>query len=170
MAGGRYPRHARELERAIGTDIVLLAEQDEQPVGLAVADAKGEGVGYLHILYVHPSARWSGVAAALLREVVRRLRTEGRTVLELDVLASNERALSVYDRWGFTPVELTLAATVDTLVDRLEGPGYPTGLLNASASRGWREPNKVFRAPGGYGLWVAVYPRAYSSADFDSNS
>ncbi len=114
--------HARELERAIGTDIVLLAEQDEQPVGLAVADAKGEGVGYLHILYVHPSARWSGVAAALLREVVRRLRTEGRTVLELDVLASNERARSVYDRWGFTPVELTLAATVDTLVDRLEGP------------------------------------------------
>jgi hypothetical protein len=29
--------HLRELERAIGTDIVLLAEQDARPVGLAVA-------------------------------------------------------------------------------------------------------------------------------------
>jgi hypothetical protein len=31
----------RELERAIGTDIVLLAEQDTRPGGLAVADTKG---------------------------------------------------------------------------------------------------------------------------------
>ena len=114
--------HPRELELAIGTDTVLLAEQGEQPVGLVVADAKGECVGYLHILYVRPSARWSGVAAALVREVVNRLDADGRAVLELDVLASNESARSVYERWGFTPVELTLAATVDTLVDRLGGP------------------------------------------------
>jgi hypothetical protein len=30
----------RELERAIGTDIVLLAEQDARPIGLAVADTR----------------------------------------------------------------------------------------------------------------------------------
>ena len=34
--------HLRELERAIWTDIVLLAEQDARPVGLAVADTKGD--------------------------------------------------------------------------------------------------------------------------------
>ncbi len=50
----------RELERAIGTDIVLLAEQDARPVGLAVADTKSERVGFLHILYVRPSARQLG--------------------------------------------------------------------------------------------------------------
>ncbi len=109
----------RELERAIGTDIVLLAEQDARPVGLAVADAKGERVGFLHILYVRPRARQLGVAAALVRATVDRLRAQGRDMLELEVLASNERARSVYERWGFAPAELTLAADIDTLVERL---------------------------------------------------
>jgi len=109
----------RELERAIGTDIVLLAEQDARPVGLAVADTKGERVGFLHILYVRPSARQLGVAAALVRATVDRLHAQGRDMLELEVLASNERARSVYERWGFAPAEITLAADIDTLVERL---------------------------------------------------
>jgi len=109
----------RELERAIGTDIVLLAEQDARPVGLAVADTKSERVGFLHILYVRPSARQLGIAAALVRATVDRLRAQGRDMLELEVLASNERARSVYERWGFAPAEITLAADIDTLVERL---------------------------------------------------
>lgn len=112
----------RELELAIGPDIVLLAEHDEQPIGLALADTRGKEVGYLHILYVRACARRSGVAAALVRETVKRLRADGRTVLELDVLASNKRARSVYERWGFSPAEVTLAAPLDTLVERLSGP------------------------------------------------
>jgi ribosomal protein S18 acetylase RimI-like enzyme len=90
----------RELERAIGTDIVLLAEQDARPVGLAVADTKGTHVGFLHVLYVRPGARQLGVAAALVRATVERLRAQGRDMLELEVLASNERARSVYERRG----------------------------------------------------------------------
>ena len=89
---------------------------------LAVADAKGERVGFLHILYVHPSARQLGVAAALVRATVDRLRAHGRDMLELEVLASNERARSVYERWGFAPAEITLAADIDTLVERLRSP------------------------------------------------
>jgi len=108
-----------ELEHAIGTDIVLLAEQDARPVGLAVADAKGERVGFLHILYVRPSARQLGVAAALVGATVDRLRAQGRDMLELEVVASNERARSVCERWGFEPAEITLAADIDTLVERL---------------------------------------------------
>ena len=108
-----------ELEHAIGTDIVLLAEQDARPVGLAVADTKGERVGFLHILYVRPSARQVGVAAALVRATVDRLRAQGRDMLELEVVASNERARSVCERWGFEPAEITLAADIDTLVERL---------------------------------------------------
>jgi ribosomal protein S18 acetylase RimI-like enzyme len=60
-----------------------------------------------------------GVAAALVRATVERLRAQGRDMLELEVLSSNERARSVYERWGFEPAELTLAATIDTLVERL---------------------------------------------------
>ncbi len=43
-------------------------------------------------------------------------------MLELEVLASNERARSVYERWGFAPAEITLAADIDTLVERLRSP------------------------------------------------
>jgi len=41
-----------------------------------------------------------GVAAALVRATVDRLRAQARDMLELEVLASNERARSVYERWG----------------------------------------------------------------------
>ncbi|MDP9262620.1 MAG: hypothetical protein M3O89_11705, partial [Actinomycetota bacterium] len=37
----------------------------------------------------------------------------------LEVLASNGNARAVYERWGFAPVELTLAAPVEALVERL---------------------------------------------------
>ena len=40
-------------------------------------------------------------------------------MLELEVLASNGDARAVYERWGFAPVELTLAAPVEALVERL---------------------------------------------------
>jgi ribosomal protein S18 acetylase RimI-like enzyme len=110
-----------ELERAVeGPDVVLLAEQDGEPVGLSVAEKKGERLGFLHILYVQPRARRSGVAAELVRETAEQLRAQGAEMLELEVLASNEDAREVYDHWGFAPVELTLAARVDDLVARLE--------------------------------------------------
>jgi ribosomal protein S18 acetylase RimI-like enzyme len=44
-------------------------------------------------------------------------------VLELEVLASNERARSVYERWGFEPAEVTLATNIGTLVERLRSNG-----------------------------------------------
>jgi GNAT superfamily N-acetyltransferase len=66
----------RELKRAIATEIVLLAEQDARPIDLAVADTRSERVGFLHILYVRPSARQFGVAAALVRATADRLRAQ----------------------------------------------------------------------------------------------
>ncbi len=111
--------HVRALAAAIGTDLVLLAERKGEPVGVAVAELRDDQVGYLHILFVRPGARRSGVAAALLREVATRFAERDLKLLELDVLASNDRARSVYERWGFRAVELKLAAPVDGLIDRL---------------------------------------------------
>jgi GNAT superfamily N-acetyltransferase len=104
------------LEQAIADDVVLLADD----IGLAVATKTGAKLGFLDILYVEPEARGSGVAAELLRETASALRDRGAEVLELEVLQSNERARAVYERWGFSPVELTLAAPIDALVRRLE--------------------------------------------------
>ena len=116
------------LEATVRDGIVLLAEEDGgAPVGLAVARRSGERVGFLDIVYVRPGARRSGVAAELVRETASRLRADGVEVLELEVLASNADARTMYDRWGFEPVELTLAAPVAAIENRLaERPTGPT--------------------------------------------
>jgi len=118
--------HLASLDRDVADEVVLLAERDGEPVGLAIATRKGTELGFLDVLYVRPSARGGGVAGELVREVVARLREAGATVLELEVLASNTGARAVYDRWGFAPHELTLAAHLDDLADRLVPPAGPT--------------------------------------------
>ena len=114
---------AARLEKAVADDVVLLADD----VGVVIASKSGERLGFLDILYVVPEARGSGVAAELTREAASALRDRGVEVLELEVLQSNERARAVYDHWGFSPVELTLAAPIDALVRRLDSAtGGPT--------------------------------------------
>ena len=81
---------------------VLISETDGVATGLAVAEKSGTRVGYLSSLYVRPAARGGGVAADLVKEVVRGPRP-GRRGARLDVLASNEAARAIYDRWGMTP-------------------------------------------------------------------
>jgi ribosomal protein S18 acetylase RimI-like enzyme len=115
-----------KLAVAVEAGIVLLAEQDGSPVGLAVAARKGERVGFLDLVYVRPGARRGGIAAELVREAAEQLRAQGAEVLELHVLASNDDARGVYRRWGFRPVEVTLAAPLDALVETLSRPQGPT--------------------------------------------
>ena len=111
------------LEHAIRDEIVLLAGED----GLAVAQRKGERLGFLDVVYVRPEARRSGLAAQLVREVLAQMREGGVEMLELEVLASNAEARAIYDRWGFKPVELTLGAPLAQVEQRLapsEGPTF----------------------------------------------
>jgi len=110
------------LDQAVRDDVVLLADD----VGLAVASRKGERLGFLDIVYVKPEARGNGIASELVRAVASRLREIGLDTLELEVLASNAAAQRVYERWGFAPVELTLAAPLDALEQRLAAPSGPT--------------------------------------------
>lgn len=112
----------RKLEQAIGKDVVLLADD----VGLAVATKTGDRVGLLDILYVRPKARGKGVAHELVRQAAEQLRALGVDMLELEVVAENGDARAVYERWGFAPVELTLATPVDALVERLDRSDGPT--------------------------------------------
>jgi GNAT superfamily N-acetyltransferase len=112
----------RELETAVGKDVVLLADD----VGFAVATKQTDRLAVLDVLYVRPKARGKGVAHELVRAVAEQLRGRGVDMLELDVLAANADARAVYERWGFAPVELTLAAPVGALVERLDRSDGPT--------------------------------------------
>jgi len=114
------------IEQAVDDGVVLLAEDDAGPSGLAAAELRGPRMAFLSVLYVRPRARRDGVAAALARELASRLGDAGVEMLELEVLASNEAARAVYERWGLRPVELTFAAPIADLALRLAPPAGPT--------------------------------------------
>ena len=110
-----------------GDGIVLVAELDGGAVGLATGKRTGTKVVELRDLFVQQAARRSGVAGELMREFVAQAGAIGAEVIELDVLASNAEARTIYDRWGFKPIELTLGAPVAQLEQRLaqaEGPTF----------------------------------------------
>jgi GNAT superfamily N-acetyltransferase len=112
-----------ELEHALAEQLVVLADD----VGLAVGSKKGNRLGFLDLVYVRPQSRRNGLAAELVREIATRLREQGAEVLELEVVASNAGARTVYERWGFAPLELTLAAPIEPLLTRLAAkPSGPT--------------------------------------------
>ncbi|MGH2934920.1 MAG: GNAT family N-acetyltransferase [Gaiellaceae bacterium] len=111
------------VERALREGGVVLADED----GIAAVYAKGTRTAELYFLHVRPHARRRGIAAALVREVVHVARERALEVMELTVLAANADARAVYERWGFEPAELVLAAPLDALERRLvELPAGPT--------------------------------------------
>jgi GNAT superfamily N-acetyltransferase len=121
----RDPDHDDDLERietALGDGGVLLAGED----GIAVVSTIGSRTAELDFLHVRPRARGEGLAAELMREAVRLVRERGLEMLELHVLASNTDARAVYERWGFEPVELVVAAPIDALEQRLAPADGPT--------------------------------------------
>jgi GNAT superfamily N-acetyltransferase len=116
-----------KIERGLGSGWhVLIAEHGGSPAGLAVGEKAGTRVGYLSSLYVRPDARGNGIASELMREIAARFAAQGLDVLELDVLASNDAARAIYERWGFTPVQLNLGAPLAALQQRLSRVSGPT--------------------------------------------
>ena len=109
-----------------GEGIVLVAEQDGNLVGLALGRRTGTKVVDLRDLYVQSAARRSGIAGELVREFVAQASAAGAEMIELDVLASNAEARAIYERWGFKPIELKLAAPVAQLEQRLAPADGPT--------------------------------------------
>jgi GNAT superfamily N-acetyltransferase len=111
-----------EVRDIVDSGLAFLAEEDGRAVGLALARRTGPSVGRLTDLYVVPDARRSGVAAALVAAVVEALAPEGVEHLDLEVLASNAEARTVYHRWGFAEHTVQLVAPVSALRERL-APG-----------------------------------------------
>ena len=91
----------------------------ENPLALwlAAVDESGPVLGYVGSqscfddadvlnLCVRPEARRQGVAAALMRELERRLIPRGVEKITLEVRASNEPAIALYKKLGYARVGL----------------------------------------------------------------
>jgi ribosomal protein S18 acetylase RimI-like enzyme len=99
---------------------VLLAEDDEGAVGVARIEEPVRGRAHVQLVHVRERGRRQGVAKALLRECVAHAREQGARFVSLDVLRSNERAVTVWRRLGFEESQYLMAASIDKLTPRLE--------------------------------------------------
>lgn len=81
-------------------------------------------VAYLGTLAVAPSAHGSGIAKAMMTDVLTRLRNTGIRRVELTVEADNARAIAFYEKFGFQQEGTQRAA-----YKRALEPGYVDELM-----------------------------------------
>ena len=118
IRSGRYREWLAEPD-----NLLLIAEHEaDGPLGYAVitfhgeddSHVTGERFAELQSLVVMAERRGEGVGGALLREVYRQVRAAGVEEMVIGVLATNERALRLYERQGFHPwVILTMGKVPD---------------------------------------------------------
>ncbi len=87
---------------------VQAEELDEEPSAYA----------FISDLVVLPAYRGQGLGQALLSRAEEHARQHGATTLKLEVLAKNERALSLYTRHGFSAYHTLFVKRLSP-----EGPG-----------------------------------------------
>jgi ribosomal protein S18 acetylase RimI-like enzyme len=105
-----------EVEQIIESEIAFVAEDDEgTSVGFALARRRAPGFGTLTDIYVSQEARRSGIGTELMREVLSAFRSLGIGHLDLEVLASNGVARSLYGRWGLKDEVVIMTGSVSDL-------------------------------------------------------
>jgi ribosomal protein S18 acetylase RimI-like enzyme len=161
-----HEQELREIEQIVREEVAFLAHDESgEPAGFALARRKNPRLGFLSDLYVRPAARRGGIARALVREVTAALAERGVEVVSLEVGAANERARSIYSRWGFREDLLELVVPLDTLTSRLrdEHTGRTFGSVHVQSDDqgGLERAVRQFvpRLPGGSRGSIVTAPR-----------
>lgn len=79
----------------------LIAEEDGIVCGYVGSQTVLDETDMMNIA-VHPDCRRQGIAAALIEELVSRLKEQGSHILRLEVRESNTPAVALYNSTGFT--------------------------------------------------------------------
>jgi ribosomal protein S18 acetylase RimI-like enzyme len=116
---------ADDVRHTIANGVALIAEDDDAPVGYSLAAIVPQTPirGHLYDLYVHAGVRGRGVGRELIAATAERLRRHGVTHLSLDVALTNESARRLYERLGFRPYDLLMAAALEDLERQLTARG-----------------------------------------------
>lgn len=98
-------------ERSVASELTnelslwLIAEEGEIVLGYVGSQTVQDETDMMNIA-VHPDHRREGIAAALIAELVSRLKARGSRCLKLEVRASNAPAIALYEALGFTQLGL----------------------------------------------------------------
>jgi ribosomal protein S18 acetylase RimI-like enzyme len=112
----------KDIRDDLEAGAVLLAEDEQGPVGVARVEAPSHGVARVHLVHVQPRARRQGVAKALLKECAADARARGAEHLSLEVLLANDGAVAAWRKLGFEEVWVGMTTPIDALHARLEQP------------------------------------------------
>jgi ribosomal protein S18 acetylase RimI-like enzyme len=95
--------------------LVLLAEDEGEPVGYAFGDLDSRGHAHVNIVYVVPERRRQGTSTALLAAFGERAREAGLEHLTLDVASANDVGREAWRRLGFTEWAQRLSVPLERL-------------------------------------------------------
>jgi ribosomal protein S18 acetylase RimI-like enzyme len=161
-----------EVAEILASETAFLAEGDDgSPVGFALAKRRTGTLATLTDLYVRRETRRSGIATELMRAVVTAMRDLGMEQLDLEVVAPNAVARSLYARWGFRDEVIVMAAAVgalETHLGRQEASSFGSIHIQSDDLSAVERAVRQFvpRLPGGSrgsilspprNGWVAVY-------------
>ena len=109
-----------EIAEILENEIAFVALSDDgAPVGFALARERAPGFGTLTDLFVEREDRRSGVGTELMREVLAVFRERGVEQLDLEVVAANAGARSLYARWGLRDEVVVMTGSIANLEARL---------------------------------------------------
>jgi ribosomal protein S18 acetylase RimI-like enzyme len=165
-------KELEEVREILDSEIAFVAEDDDgTPVGFALARHRAPGFGTLTDLYVARDARRSGIATELMREVLTAFRELGIDQLDLEVLAANNVARSLYARWGLKDEVVIMTGSIAALEEKLgsqESASFGSIHIQSDDLSAVEQAVRQFvpRLPGGSrgslvtpprGGWIAVY-------------
>jgi ribosomal protein S18 acetylase RimI-like enzyme len=90
--------------------VLVAVEKNEKPVGVVLGCAilgieHGGLSGWIEELYVLPEFRERGVGSFLIAEFIRVASRFGWRAIDLEIDSSHRRAVSLYERHGFTQLD-----------------------------------------------------------------
>ena len=110
-----------DLSTTVSDGVALIAEEDGRALGFVfcVLGDRGRKTAHVTDIYVRPEARRRGIGRALLAELVAPAREAELEHVSLEVLVRNPDARRLYERLGFTPVDMFMVAPLDAFADRV---------------------------------------------------